>query len=124
MDGLTLNNKNYKKTSILRVSNTVPYNAYFEYSLSGVGNKIHYFLFSNLGANLFMELIQEGNIIQQTSFTVTHEGMHEWALQREINGEVLLRFRVCDNYSIVRLLEISNRKFVVLSRGDLAAYII
>lgn len=123
MDGLILHNRDFKKSSILRVSNTVPYNEYFEYSLFGVGNKIHYFLVTNLGANLFVELVQNGVIIQQESFTVTHEGMHVWELEREINGEVQLRFRVGDNYSIVRLLEINNRRFMVFSKKTLAAYI-
>ena len=123
MDELIIKNRDFKKTSILTVSNIVPYNAYFEYSLYGVGNKIKYFLFSNLGANLFMELVQNGKIIQQTNFAVTHEGMHVWVLEREVKGEVLLRFRVCDNYSIVRLLEVSNRKLMLISKKSLAAYI-
>ncbi|WP_433921976.1 class I SAM-dependent methyltransferase [Paenibacillus taichungensis] len=123
IDGITLQTKCFKKNSILTLSNTIPYSEYIEYSLSGVGCKINYFLFSNLGANLFLELVQDGNIIQQTSFSVTYEGMHVWVLEREINGEVLLRFRVRDNYSIVRLLEINNRRLMILSKKSLAAYV-
>ncbi|RAW10897.1 hypothetical protein DC345_26495 [Paenibacillus taichungensis] len=123
LDGVTVQNKYFKKNSILTISNTIPYSGYVEYSLFGVGNKINYFLFSHLGANLFLELVQDGNIVQQMSFSVGHEGMHTWVLEREINGEALLRFRVLDNYSIVRLLEINNRKLVLLSKRSLAAFV-
>ncbi|WP_162009991.1 methyltransferase domain-containing protein [Paenibacillus xylanilyticus] len=123
IDGITVQNKYFKKNSILTISNTIPYSGYVEYSLSGVGNKINYFLFSSLGANLFLELVQDGRIVQQMSFSVANEGMHAWVLEREINGEAILRFRVLDNYSIVRLLEITNRKLVLLSKKSLAAFI-
>ncbi|MEK5257104.1 methyltransferase domain-containing protein [Paenibacillus sp. FSL F4-0125] len=123
IDGLTFLNNSFNRNSILTISNTVPYSKYFEYSLSGVGSKIYYFLFSNIGANLLIELVQNGTIIQQMNFTVTQEGMQVWELEREVKGGVLLRFRVCDNYSIVRLLEISSRKIMFLSNVSLAAYI-
>lgn len=123
MDGLIFLNNYFKKDSIINISNTMPYNTYIEYKVNGYGNKINFFLFSNIGAKLFLEVVLHGKIVKQESFIVNYEGMYTCLLPENIRGEAFIRFKTLDNCSIVRVLEILNRKLMFFSKKSLAAYV-
>ena len=109
-DGLVLLNDNFSKNSIVGLSKVIPFDGYLEYKLSGYGNKINFFLFSNIGANIFLETLLYGKIVKQESFTVNYEGMYSCLLPENVHGELYIRFRTLDNVSICRLVEIVNRR--------------
>lgn len=122
-DGLILHNNCFNKYSILSLSRVIQFEGYFEYKLGGYGNKINFFLFSNIGATLFLEIVLCGKIIKQESFTVNYEGMHSFLLPESIRGEVYIRFKTLDNVSICRVLEIVNRKRMLFEKRSLAGFI-
>lgn len=122
-DGLILLNNNFNKNSIISLSKVIPYEVYFEYRVYGDGNKINFFLFSNKGAKLFLEVVYMGVIIKQESFVVNYEGMYTSLLDENIHGEVYIRFRTLDNISICRVLEIVNRKRGFFEKRNLAGFI-
>lgn len=122
-DGLILLNSYYNKHSIVSQSRVIPFEGYLEYKLSGYGNKINFFLFSNIGATLFLEVVLCGRIIKQESFTVNCEGMYSCFLPESIRGEVYIRFRTLDNVSICRVLEVVNRKRMFFEKRSLAGFI-
>ncbi len=109
-DGLILLNDNFSKNSIVRLSKIIPFDGYFEYKLCGYGNKINFFLFSNIGANIFLETVLNGKIVKQESITVNYEGIYSCLLPESVRGELYIRFRTLDNVSICRLVEIVNRR--------------
>lgn len=122
-DGLILFNNNLTIRSILILSKIIPYNSYFEYRVFGYGKRINCFIISNIGAKLFIELVKDGEIVKQECITVMEEGPLNIILEQDIKGEIYIRFKTLDNYSIVRVLEISNRKFMFFSKKSLATYV-
>lgn len=123
MDGVILCNNNFTNSSIVNLSKVIPYNSYFEYRIFGYGKRINYFVISNIGAKLFVELVEGSKIIKQEYISIMQEGPFTIILDEEIRGEIYIRFKTLDNYSIIRVLEISSRKFLCFSKKSLAAYI-
>lgn len=123
-EGLTLGNIYFNKNSIVNTSRTIPYEYYFEYKITGYGSKINFFLLSNIGARIFLEVVLYGKIVKQESFTVYYEGMYTCLLNEEIRGrETYIRFRTLDNMSICRVLEVVNRKKFFFEKRALAYFV-
>ena len=122
IDQIILNCINFNKNSILKLSKVVPYEDYFEYFIKGYGEKINYYLVSNYGACLFVEVVQDGKIVKQESFIISHEGLHQIEVGK-IKGNAAIRFRTLNNTSIVRVLEVSNRRIWIFEKKHLAAFI-
>lgn len=122
-DGLILRNNFFAKGSIVSLSDIIPFESYFEYRLIGQGTKVNFFLFSNIGAKIFLEVVLYGKIVKQESFIVNYEGMYTFILPESILGEGYIRFRTLDNMSICRVLEIVNRKKFIIQSRSLAYFI-
>lgn len=121
-DSLILKCSRFHKNSTIVLSNTLPYNGYFEYQVVGYGDKINFFLISCIGAKVFVEVVVNREIVKQKKFTVEYEGKHD-IFVGDIRGEAAIRFKILDNKSIVRLLQVANRRFGLFSYKSLAAYI-
>jgi len=122
-DGIIFLNKSFNKDSVLLPSKTILYEHYNEYRLEGSGNKIYFFIFSNIGSRLFVEVVYDHQIIKQEEILVLKEGQYTITLNECIDGEVFVRFRVLNNYSIVKVLEISNKWFSIFSKNTIAGFI-
>ncbi|WP_407306649.1 class I SAM-dependent methyltransferase [Desulfosporosinus sp. SB140] len=121
-DQIILNCIDFHKGSILKFSKVVPCDDYIEYFIKGYGEKINYFLVSNYGSCLFIEVVQDGKIVKQESFTVSHEGLHQIEVGK-LNGNVAIRFKSLSSTSIIRVLEVINRKSWIFEKNYLAAFI-
>ncbi len=122
IDGIIIQNQILNQSSRFIVSKVIPYSGYVEYNVLGNGSLIHFFLFANYGSNLFIELVMDGNIVYQKNYTIEDEGEQIINLEG-IKGEILIRFKTLDNKSIVRVLELVNRKKMFFTKRFLAAYI-
>ncbi len=122
-DSLVLHNDMFSKRSKLCFSQTIPFEGYIEYILYGYGNKINFFLFSTIGAKIFVEIVVCGRIIKQESFTISYEGVYSLFLPENVKGEFYIRFRTLDNISICRLLDIVNRRWRLFEKKCLACFV-
>lgn len=122
-DGMLLKNIYLRSSSIIVASKAIPYYKHIEYKVNGYGSKIHFFLLSNIGANLCVEVVYKDIIIKQEKIEVNFEGIYTCVLNQEIKGEAFIRFITLDNKSIVRVLEIANRKYILFSRRYLAYFV-
>ena len=122
MEKLVLINNDFSKNSLITVSNLVPYDSYFEYKISGVGDNIHMFFFANYGSSLIIELVKNGTIIFQQHLIIQVEG-EQIINHSNLEGDVYIRFRTLDNRSIVRILEITNRRKLFFTNKTIAGYI-
>lgn len=121
-DGLVFSCPDFSSQSILTLSVTVPYDDYFEYQLNGYGNRIHYYLLANVGAKIFVEVIQRAKIIKQEYMTINREG-HHYINVDAIKGKAAIRFKAMDNKSIIRILEINNKKLLFMGKKSIAAFV-
>jgi hypothetical protein len=122
IDALIFRCSMFKPGSILALSRIVPFDTYLEYNLSGSGSQIYFFLFATIGSRLFVEVVVDGIICKQEVFSVIREGPQSVSVQNIGNGAIV-RFKTLDNSSIVRVLEVWNRKMRIFARKSLAAYI-
>ena|GEM_PF-1294086 len=122
IDGVVLQNVHFNKNTLLTASNIMPYENYFEYNLYGEGNRIHFFLFANYGANIFIELVKDNVIAKQLNLYIQNEGEQIIECDK-IEGEFIVRFKALDNRSIVRLLELTNKNKYIFTNKTLAFYI-
>jgi hypothetical protein len=122
IDTLVLHCSTFKLGSILAISNIIPFDTYFEYYLSGFGSQINFFLFATIDSRLFVEVVIDGVICKQEVLSVIQEGPQSVSM-RNIDNGAAIRFKTLDNSSIVRVLEVWNRKMGIFARKSLAAYI-
>lgn len=116
-------NPNYTEKAILQISKIIPFESYIEYKVNMNGRKsIHYFLFACLGSNLIVEIVQENMIIKNEIINIDHEGEFVMNLEN-CDGIVFLRFRAIDNHSIVRVLELHNRKKILMTQKYIACFV-
>ena len=80
-----------------------------------------FFVTAGYVAHLFIEFVAEGKIIGQQHVTLKTEGVV--SVPAPCKQEMYVRFRVTNNSSIVRLLEIENRRFCLFSKYSLAGYL-
>lgn len=120
IDNIILNCDDFKKNSILKLSKIIPYDNYFEYMISGKGNIIEFLTISNVGATLFVEVVNNGVIVKQEYLTLLNDGVQKIELDDKIKGIIFIRFKTIDNKSFVKILEIINRKYTIFSKNCLA----
>ena len=121
MDGVILGCSDFHKDSLLTISNIIPFHTYFEYPIIGFGKSLHCFLFANPGAKLFVELVQDDQILYQRVLELSKEGDIEIPLCK-IGGRMGVRFRARDNSSLIRVLEVTNRRLFIAAQRSLAYY--
>lgn len=122
IDGLILNCPELKRGSILSLSNIVPIDTYYEYEVNGYGDIIKFFSNSNVEAKLIIEVVKNGNIVKNELRELRSEAIQSIYIGN-IKGTCYIRFRALDNKSIVRILEIKNRKFGLFQRRRIACFI-
>lgn len=122
LDGVILKNKAFKKSSILALTRCLPFDGYAEYLLENIiGEGLNFFVIAGYNAKLLIEFVQDGQIIKQERIVLKNEG-HQKISLGNLQGNFYIRFRVADNISTVRLLEVRNRKLGILYKSDLAAF--
>ncbi len=122
LDGIILKNRAFNKKSILALTYCLPFDRYVEYILDDIsGESFNFFIIAGYNANLFVEFVQHGQIVKQEIMIIKGEG-HQRISLGSLQGSFYVRFRVADNVSTVRLLEIRNRKRGIFYKSDLAAY--
>jgi len=121
-DGLALKCKCFSAKKILTLSDAIPFDHYVEYIVSGYGNSINIFLIANLNAKLDVEIEINDQVVRQETLVLDRDGNITISTD-DIKGYARLRFRIPDNRSIVRLLQITSRKALFFSSSELAAFI-
>lgn len=120
-DLLIVNQENFKNESILGFSQIIPFDSYFEYKFSGEGELFNYFISAMIGSTFVFEIVENNKIIHNQYIYIEKEG-HQSLKIPKISGEIYIRFRALNNYSIGRLLEIKNRRKLFFIKNDIAAY--
>lgn len=120
-DLLIFNQENFKNESILGFSQIIPFDSYFEYKFSGEGELFNYFISAMRGSTFLFEIVENNKIIHNQYIYIEKEG-HQSLKIPKISGEIYIRFRALNNYSIGRLLEIKNRRKLFFIKNDIAAY--
>jgi radical SAM protein with 4Fe4S-binding SPASM domain len=122
IDGLILGCSEFKKGSILSFSHIIPHDSYFEYKVKGYGDVIKVFLTSGKGEKLIVEVVKYGHIVKNELLEIENIGMQSIYVG-DIKGECYIRFRSLNNESIIRVLEIKNRKLFISQRRYIASFI-
>ena len=87
------------------------------------GNSVSLFFDGTQGACVSIELMQDGCLIHKQSVAVNCNGPTIIKLNDVISGGIRLRLKMADNTSILRVLEINNRKTLVFSTRSIAAFV-
>lgn len=120
-DTLLRKSPDYESNSILSLSAPLYLTEYSEYKIKGEGAHLTFFVTAGYGAHLLIEFVAEEKIIGQQHVTLKTEGVV--SVPAPCKQEMYVRFRVTNNSSIVRLLEIENRRFCLFSKYSLAGYL-
>lgn len=107
--------------SALVLSSVVSFAQCTSYQVKMEGDTIHYFLIACTGAKLLVEVVQNNTILKQEVVSITQEGEHTLRVTGG-SGRVYLRFRTMDSFSIVRILEVQNRKNLFFTKTSLAYF--
>jgi len=123
IESIILDNDQFRSSSILQMSGSIPFETYAEYRLIGYGEQLAIYFLGVFGSKCLVEIVSKGVIVKQNVIVLLHEGPHSIPLP-SVKGEIFVRFRTLDSYSILRVLEISNRRYGLFAEKSLAAYIV
>lgn len=121
IDGLYLGCKYFSANRILTFSDAVPFDRIMEYKITGYGNEIHFFVIATPNAKLEVRIAHDDKTYQKI-IDIKVNGSIKLNTE-EIKGNVLIGFRTIDNYSVVRILQVTLRKFLLYENSKIASFI-
>lgn len=122
VESVILENEGFGTSSILRMSRSIPFQTYVEYALAGYGGTLTIYLAGVFGSRCLVEEVADGRIVKQDAVVLERDGPYQLAVP-SLRGRAFVRFRTLDPSSIVRVLEISDRRFGWFAKDSLAACI-
>ncbi len=122
VESMILENEGFGTSSILRMSRSIPFQTYVEYALAGYGGTLTIYLAGVFGSRCLVEEVADGRIVKQDAVVLERDGPYQLAVP-SLRGRAFVRFRTLDPSSIVRVLEISDRRFGWFAKDSLAACI-
>lgn len=122
IDGLIMHGLASRRFIPLTMSNFIPFASYLEYSVKGYGNKLNFFIVAVPNSQVLIEIVSNGHIIDQKVITAYGDGVYQIEVT-PILGKAYVRFRLLDNFSLIRVLEASRRVAMIFHKRTLACYI-
>lgn len=121
IEGVTLRCKYFSAGKILTFSDAVPFDRNMQYEITGNGNKMNLFLIATPNAKLQIEIVNSVNKTKQEIMNLEGDG-HITVNTEEMRAIALIRFRILDNYSIVRILQVTSRN-IFFAKNKIAAFL-
>ena len=122
IDGMILHDFAWRSTVPLTVSGFIPADTYYEYPIWGYGRILSFFLIGLPGSRVFIEIVADDTITAQQTLSVDGDGVYQIEIP-PVRGKAAIRFRLVDNSSMVRVIEVSRRYALLFSKRDLACFL-